>query len=67
MSKKYESLVNEYAQVSCSIEYIRVLKLFDAEGYKNNKEEIEKQLEELEARGEDLLGLLHFVINNEIV
>lgn len=67
MNKKYESLVNEYAQVRCSIEYIRVLKQFDTEVYKTNKEEIEKQLEELEARGEDFLDLLHFVINNEIV
>lgn len=67
MNKKYEYLVNECAQVSASIEYIRVLKQFDAEVYKNNKEEIEQQLEELEARVGTLLGLLDDAINKEPV
>ena len=37
--KKYEYLVNELANVKSSTEYIKVLKWFDAEVYKNNKEE----------------------------
>lgn len=65
--KKYEYLVNELANVKSSIEYIKVLKWFDAEAYKNNKEEIEKQLEKLEARVEELLGLLDDAINKEAV
>ena len=55
MNRKYEYLVNEYANVRCTIEYIRVLKHFDAEVYKNNKEEIEKQLEELNKESDKLL------------
>lgn len=65
--KKYEYLVNELANVKSSIEYIKVLKWFDAEVYKNNKEEIEKQLEKLEARVGELLGLLDDAINKESV
>lgn len=65
--KKYEYLVNELANVKSSIEYIKVLKWFDAEIYKNNKEEIEKQLEKLEARVGELLGLLDDAINKESV
>ena len=65
--KKYENLVNELANVKSSAEYIRVLKWFDAEVYKNNKEEIEKQLEKLEARVGELLGLLDDAINKESV
>ena len=65
--KKYEYLVNELANVKSSIEYIKVLKWFDAEVYKNNKEEIEKQLEKLEARVGELLGLLDDAINKEFV
>lgn len=67
MNKKYEYLVNECAQVCASIEYIRVLKQFESEVYKNNKEEIEKQLEELETRIGSLLGLLDDTINKEPV
>lgn len=65
--KKYEYLVNELANVKASIEYIKVLKWFDAEVYKNNKEEIEKQIEKLEARVGELLGLLDDAINKESV
>lgn len=65
--KKYEYLVNELSNVKSSIEYIKVLKWFDAEVYKNNKEEIEKQLEKLEARVGELLGLLDDAINKESV
>ena len=63
--KKYENLVNELSNVKASIEYIKVLKWFDAEVYKNNKEEIEKQLEKLEERIGVLLGLLDNIINEE--
>lgn len=65
MSRKYEYLVNELANVKASAEHIRVLKWFDAEVYKNNKEEIEKQLEKLEERTGVLLGLLDDIINEE--
>ena len=65
--KKYEYLVNELANVKASTEYIKVLKWFDAEIYKNNKEEIEKQLEKLEERIGVLLGLLDDTINKESV
>lgn len=65
--KKYEYLVNELANIKSSIEYIKVLKWFDAEVYKNNKEEIEMQLEKLEARVGELLGLLDDTINKESV
>lgn len=65
--KKYEYLVNELTNVKSSIEYIKVLKWFDAEVYKNNKEEIEKQIEKLEARVGELLGLLDDAINKESV
>lgn len=58
MNKKYEYLVNEYARVRCTIEYIRVLKHFGADVYKNNKEEIEKQLEELNKESDKLLDEL---------
>lgn len=44
-----------------------MLKWFDAEVYKNNKEEIEKQLEKLEERIGVLLGLLDDTINKESV
>lgn len=65
--KKYEYLVNELANVKASTEYIKVLKWFDAEVYKNNKEEIEMQLEKLEERIGVLLGLLDDTINKESV
>lgn len=65
--KKYEYLVNELANIKSSIEHIKVLKWFDAEVYKNNKEEIEMQLEKLEARVGELLGLLDDTINKESV
>lgn len=65
--KKYEYLVNELANVKASTEYIKVLKWFDAEVYKNNKEEIEMQLEKLEERIGVLLGLLDDAINKESV
>ena len=65
--KKYEYLVNELANVKASTKYIKVLKWFDAEVYKNNKEEIEMQLEKLEERIEVLLGLLDDTINKESV
>ena len=61
--KKYEYLVNELANVKSSTEYIKVLKWFDAEVYKNNKEEIEMQLEKLEERIGVLLGLIDEKIN----
>lgn len=65
--KKYEYLVNELANVKASTEYIKVLKWFDAEVYKNNKEEIEMQLDKLEERIGVLLGLLDDTINKESV
>lgn len=65
--KKYEYLVNELANVKASTEYIKVLKWFDAEVYKNNKEEIEMQLEKLEERIGVLLDLLDDTINKEPV
>lgn len=65
--KKYEYLVNELANVKASTEYIKVLKWFDAEVYKNNKEEIEMQLEKLEERIGVLLGLLDDTINKKSV
>lgn len=55
MNKKYENLVNEYANVRCTIEYIRVLKHFGADVYKSNKEEIENQLDRLNKESDKLL------------
>lgn len=54
--KKYEYLVNELANVKASTEV-----------YKNNKEEIEMQLEKLEERIGVLLDLLDDTINKEPV
>ncbi len=67
MLKKYEDLVEELARVSASTEYIRVLKQFDVDLYKSNKEEFEKRLAELQERVGTLLGLLDDTINKEPV
>lgn len=67
MVKNYGYIVNEYACVRGIIEHIRVLKQFDAELYKNNKETFDKELEKLDIKSESLLTELEQLINKEPV
>ena len=63
--KKYENLVNELSNVKASIEYIKVLKWFDAEVYKNNKVHVDNELERLDIERERLLTALEELINDK--
>lgn len=54
MERNYDYLVNEYAKIECTIRYIKVLKQFGAEVYKNDKGEIDEQLEALERKKQRL-------------
>lgn len=65
MIKNYGYLVNEYACVRGIIEHIRVLKQFDAELYKNNKDTFDEELEKLDIKSESLLTELEQLINNK--
>ena len=67
MIKDYGYLVNEYACVRGIIEHIRVLKQFDADLYKNNKEVFDKELAKLDIKSENLLNELEQLINKEPV
>lgn len=65
METKYEYLVGEYARVRSSIEYIRVMKQFDSEQYKNNKEGTDNLLYKLGLESDKLLTALEEIINNK--
>nr|DAV30991.1 MAG TPA: hypothetical protein [Caudoviricetes sp.] len=65
METKYEYLVGEYARVRASVEYIRVMKLFDAEQYKNNKAEIDNLFNKLGIESNKLLTDLEKLINDK--
>lgn len=67
MIKDYGYLVNEYACVRGILENIRVLKQFDADLYKNNKDVFDKELEKLDIKSENLLNELEQLINKEPV
>ena len=65
MIKDYDYLINNYAVVRAGIEHISVLKHFGAEVYKNNKENIDKKLEELEKESDNLLTALENIVNEK--
>lgn len=62
---KYDYLVSEYARVCRTIEYLSVLKRFETKIYKTNREDIDKQLEELEIESEKLLTELEKLVNEK--
>lgn len=62
---KYEYLASEYARVRCNIEYLSVLKRFETEIYKVNREYIDEQLEELRIQNENLLTELESTVNDK--
>lgn len=63
MLRNYETIVNEYARFSASIEYIRVLKQFGAEIYRKNEIMFDKRLDELNKECDKLLDELGVLVS----
>lgn len=62
---KYEQLAAEYARISGARKYMLVIKQFDTEMYKSNKDHIDNELERLDIESERLLTELEKLINNK--
>lgn len=65
IDRKYEHLAAEYARISGARKYMLVIKQFDTEMYKSNKDHIDNELERLDIESERLLTELEELINNK--
>lgn len=65
MERNYEYLVAEYARSLSNLRYLLVLKNFDSEIYKSNRDNIDNKIEELEIESERLLTKLEKLVNEK--
>lgn len=65
IERNYEYLVSEYARTLSNLRYLSVLKNFDSEIYKSNRDNIDNKIEDLEIESERLLTELEKLVNEK--